>query len=76
MRDYAAWQDAVGDTGKWSYNDLLPVFMAQEATAMLVDDLKRTYGALARAGGGAGSSFPPIAYPIQLQHSRSLGRRK
>jgi choline dehydrogenase-like flavoprotein len=23
IRDYAAWQDAVGDTGKWSYEDLL-----------------------------------------------------
>ncbi|WP_026189105.1 GMC family oxidoreductase N-terminal domain-containing protein [Sphingomonas melonis] len=23
-RDYDAWQDAVGDTGRWSYADLLP----------------------------------------------------
>ena len=23
-RDFAAWQAAVGDTGKWSYEDLLP----------------------------------------------------
>jgi choline dehydrogenase-like flavoprotein len=30
-RDFAAWQNAVGDTGKWSYEDLLPVFMAQES---------------------------------------------
>ncbi|WP_449470167.1 GMC family oxidoreductase [Sphingobium chungangianum] len=30
-RDYAAWQNAVGDTGKWSYEDLLPVFIEQEA---------------------------------------------
>jgi choline dehydrogenase-like flavoprotein len=29
-RDYARWQAAVGDTGKWSYQDLLPVFVAQE----------------------------------------------
>lgn len=29
-RDYAAWQEAVGDTGKWSYADLLPDFIAQE----------------------------------------------
>ncbi|WP_019831859.1 GMC family oxidoreductase [Sphingomonas sp. PR090111-T3T-6A] len=29
-RDYAGWQAAVGDTGKWSYEDLLPVFIAQE----------------------------------------------
>ncbi|QOZ30089.1 GMC family oxidoreductase [Bradyrhizobium sp. CCBAU 51753] len=33
IRDFAAWQDAVGDTGKWSYEDLLPVFMAQERNA-------------------------------------------
>jgi choline dehydrogenase-like flavoprotein len=30
IRDYAAWPDAVGDTGKWSYEDLLAVFTAQE----------------------------------------------
>lgn len=30
-RDYAAWQEAVGDTGRWSYDDLLPVFIAQES---------------------------------------------
>jgi choline dehydrogenase-like flavoprotein len=30
-RDYARWQEAVGDTGKWSYRDLLPVFIAQES---------------------------------------------
>lgn len=29
-RDYAGWQAAVGDTGKWSYENLLPVFIAQE----------------------------------------------
>ncbi len=29
-RDFAAWQAAVGNTGAWSYEDLLPHFMAQE----------------------------------------------
>ncbi|MCH4579986.1 GMC family oxidoreductase [Achromobacter xylosoxidans] len=29
-RDYDAWQIAVGDTGSWSYKDLLPHFIAQE----------------------------------------------
>jgi choline dehydrogenase len=38
IRDYAAWQDAVGDTGKWSYEDLLPVFMAQEDNDTFHDD--------------------------------------
>src|SRR6516165_366000 len=38
IRDYAAWQDAVGDTGKWSYEDLLPVFMAQEHNDTFHDD--------------------------------------
>jgi len=29
-RDYAKWQDAVGDTGNWSFEALLPHFHAQE----------------------------------------------
>ncbi|WP_042338515.1 GMC family oxidoreductase [Paraburkholderia ferrariae] len=29
-RDYARWQEAVGDTGQWSFVDLLPHFIAQE----------------------------------------------
>jgi choline dehydrogenase-like flavoprotein len=29
-RDYATWQEAVGDTGQWSYDDLLPHYIAQE----------------------------------------------
>ncbi|WP_254602552.1 GMC family oxidoreductase [Sphingomonas bacterium] len=29
-RDYARWQEAVGDTGRWSYDDLLPHFIAME----------------------------------------------
>lgn len=28
--DYAKWQAAVGDTGKWSFEDILPHFVAQE----------------------------------------------
>ncbi len=31
-RDYAAWQDAVGETGNWSYEDLLPHYVAQECS--------------------------------------------
>ncbi|GAN80358.1 GMC family oxidoreductase [Acidocella aminolytica] len=31
-RDYDAWQDAVGDTGAWSFSDLLPHFIAQECS--------------------------------------------
>ncbi len=30
-RDYAGWQSAVGSTGKWSYEDMLPHFRAMEA---------------------------------------------
>lgn len=28
--DYEKWQSAVGDTGKWSFDDILPHFVAQE----------------------------------------------
>ncbi|WP_225707400.1 GMC family oxidoreductase [Bradyrhizobium cenepequi] len=47
IRDYAAWQDAVGDTGKWSYNDLLPVFMAQEDNDTFHDEYHGINGGLA-----------------------------
>jgi choline dehydrogenase len=47
IRDYAAWQDAVGDTGKWSYNDLLPVFMAQEDNDTFHDEYHGIDGGLA-----------------------------
>lgn len=30
-RDYAGWQEAVGDTRHWSYEDILPHFRAMEA---------------------------------------------
>jgi choline dehydrogenase-like flavoprotein len=47
IRDYAAWQDAVGDTGKWSYEDLLPVFMAQENNDTFHDKYHGIDGGLA-----------------------------
>ncbi|MBZ9894569.1 MULTISPECIES: GMC oxidoreductase [unclassified Mesorhizobium] len=46
-RDYAAWQDAVGDTGKWSYEDLLPVFMVQESNDTFHDKFHGINGGLA-----------------------------
>ncbi|MES2065553.1 MAG: GMC family oxidoreductase N-terminal domain-containing protein [Pseudomonadota bacterium] len=45
-RDYAAWQNAVGDTGRWSYADLLPVFMAQEDNDTFHDDYHGVNGGL------------------------------
>ncbi|MCS3446073.1 GMC family oxidoreductase [Bradyrhizobium elkanii] len=47
IRDFAAWQDAVGDTGKWSYEDLLPVFMAQERNDTFHDEYHGINGGLA-----------------------------
>jgi choline dehydrogenase len=47
IRDFAAWQDAVGDTGKWSYNDLLPIFMAQEDNDTFHDEFHGIDGGLA-----------------------------
>jgi choline dehydrogenase-like flavoprotein len=46
-RDFAAWQEAVGDTGKWSYEDLLPVFMAQESNDTFHDAYHGIDGGLA-----------------------------
>lgn len=46
-RDYAAWQQAIGDTGKWSYEDLLPVFMAQEDNDTFHDEYHGINGGLA-----------------------------
>ena len=63
IRDYAAWQDAVGDTGKWSYEDLLPVFMAQEHNDTFHDEyhgIKRAYRSGKVLGGG--SSINAMAY--------------
>ena len=45
-RDYAAWQAAVGDTGKWSYEDLLPVFIAQESNDTFHGDYHGINGGL------------------------------
>ncbi|MDX8494738.1 FAD-dependent oxidoreductase [Mesorhizobium sp. VK22B] len=47
VRDYAAWQHAVGDTGKWSYEDLLPVFMSQEVNDTFHDEFHGIDGGLA-----------------------------
>ncbi|QIO30456.1 GMC family oxidoreductase [Bradyrhizobium sp. 1(2017)] len=46
-RDFAAWQDAVGETGKWSYEDLLPVFVAQESNDTFHDAYHGIDGGLA-----------------------------
>jgi choline dehydrogenase-like flavoprotein len=46
-RDYAKWQSAVGDTGRWSYEDLLPVFIAQEANDTFHDEFHGIDGGLA-----------------------------
>jgi choline dehydrogenase-like flavoprotein len=46
-RDYAAWQEAVGDTANWSYEDLLPVFVAQESNDTFHDEFHGIDGGLA-----------------------------
>jgi choline dehydrogenase len=46
-RDYAAWQAAVGDTGEWSYEDLLPAFRAQEDNDTFHDEYHGIDGGLA-----------------------------
>ena len=46
-RDYAAWQEAVGGTGKWSFEDLLPEFIAQESNDTFHDDYHGIDGGLA-----------------------------
>jgi choline dehydrogenase len=45
-RDYAGWQQAVGDTGKWSYEELLPVFVAQESNDTFHDQFHGINGGL------------------------------
>lgn len=45
-RDYARWQEAVGDTGQWSYEDLLPVFIAQESNDTFHDEFHGVDGGL------------------------------
>jgi choline dehydrogenase-like flavoprotein len=46
-RDYARWQEAVGDTGKWSYEDLLSEFVAQENNDTFHDEYHGIDGGLA-----------------------------
>lgn len=45
-RDYAQWQEAVGDTGRWSYDDLLPHFKAMEGSDVLSEPWHGTDGPL------------------------------
>jgi len=45
-RDYALWQEAVGATGKWSYEDLLSVFIAQENNDTFHDEYHGIDGGL------------------------------
>lgn len=45
-RDYAAWQEAVGDTGHWSYEDLLPHYIAQERSDTFHNDYHGAAGPL------------------------------
>jgi choline dehydrogenase len=45
-RDYAGWQEAVGDTGKWSYEDLLHAFIAQESNDTFHDKFHGIDGGL------------------------------
>jgi choline dehydrogenase-like flavoprotein len=47
IRDFTAWQDAVGDIGKWSYEDLLPVFVAQADNDTFRDEFHGIDGGLA-----------------------------
>jgi choline dehydrogenase-like flavoprotein len=43
-RDYDAWQAAVGQTGNWSYSDLLPYFRGNEANDLFSDTYHGTNG--------------------------------
>ena len=46
-RDYAAWQEAAGDGGNWSYEDMLPEFIAQESNDTFHDEFHGIDGGLA-----------------------------
>ncbi|WP_455886191.1 GMC family oxidoreductase N-terminal domain-containing protein [Pseudomonas rustica] len=46
-RDYDEWQTAVGNTGKWSFDDLLPHFIAQEKNDTFHDQYHGIDGGLA-----------------------------
>lgn len=45
-RDYDGWQAAVGDTGKWSFEDLLPHFTTMEGNDIFAEPLHGTGGPL------------------------------
>ncbi|WP_217431013.1 GMC family oxidoreductase [Sphingomonas bacterium] len=45
-RDYARWQEAVSDTGQWSYADLLPHFIAMEGNDSFAGPLHGAEGPL------------------------------
>ena len=45
-RDYQRWQDAVGTTGQWSYDDLLPHFVGMEGNDFFAGPLHGTDGPL------------------------------
>ena len=45
-RDYQGWQDAVGTTGQWSYDDLLPHFIGMEGNDLFAGPLHGTDGPL------------------------------
>ena len=46
-RDYEAWQEAAGDGGNWSYEDMLPEFIAQESNDTFHDEFHGIDGGLA-----------------------------
>jgi choline dehydrogenase-like flavoprotein len=46
-RDYERWQEAVGDTGQWSFGDLLAHFRAQEDNDTFHDEYHGVGGGLA-----------------------------
>lgn len=45
-RDYERWNSAAGGDGGWSYDDLLPHFLAMEANSIFADEYHSTDGPL------------------------------
>ncbi|MCV9879429.1 GMC family oxidoreductase [Brenneria izbisi] len=45
-RDYQQWQEAVGDEGKWSWQAILPHFIAQEGNDTFHNEYHGTFGPL------------------------------
>jgi choline dehydrogenase-like flavoprotein len=64
-RDYAAWQAAVGGTGNWSYEDLLPHFRKIEANTLLDSEYHGTSGPIR-------VSFPPKVNPLNAATVRAF----